>query len=63
MQYRIIAIAASAFMLLGAVTSAGAQGTTQQPSQPQPPASQGGPGMMGPRCDIADLAGGPAGGR
>jgi hypothetical protein len=47
MENRIIAIAASAFMLLGAVTSAGAQATTQQPGQPQPPASQGGPGMMG----------------
>lgn len=49
MDKHIIAIAASAFMLLGAVTTASAQGTTTQPStQPQPPTTPGGPGMMGP---------------
>ena len=43
MEHRFIVIAASAFILLGAVTSAGAQNTTAQP-----PASPGtmGPGMM-----------------
>ncbi len=49
METRIIAITTSAFMLLGAATSASAQGTTmQQPGQQQTPTSQSSPGMMGP---------------
>lgn len=49
MEKRIVAITTSAVILLGAATSAMAQGTTtQQPSQQQPSATQGGPGTMGP---------------
>lgn len=49
MRTRIMATAASAFMLLGAVATANAQGTTTQPpSQPQSPTTPDGSGMMGP---------------
>jgi len=49
MNKRIIGIAASAFMLLGAATDASAQGTTTQaPGQEQSPGGPGGPGTMGP---------------
>jgi hypothetical protein len=49
MEKRIIAITTSAFMLLGAATSASAQSPMmQQSGQQQPPANQSSPGMMGP---------------
>lgn len=49
MEKRMIAITASAFLLLGAATSASGQSTTvQQPGQQQPQTNQSSPGMMGP---------------
>jgi hypothetical protein len=49
MEKRIVAIATSVFLLLGAATSAIAQSTTtQQSGQQQPSTTQGSPGMMGP---------------
>ena len=49
MDTRILAITASAFMLLGAATSASAQSTEMQPpGQQQPPTSEGSPRTMGP---------------
>jgi hypothetical protein len=48
MDKRIVTMTASAFALLCAMSSAGAQSTGTQPSaQPQPPTSLGGPGTMG----------------
>lgn len=49
MKKRIVAITTAVVMLLGAATSAIAQGTTQPSGQQQPAGgTQGGPGMMGP---------------
>ena len=49
MRTRIMATAASAFILLCAVGTADAQTTTTQPpSQPQSPTTPGGSGTMGP---------------
>ena len=49
MDTRILAITASAFMLLGAATSASAQSTEMQPpGQQQPSTSEGSPRTMGP---------------